>query len=307
MMRLVATSISWRGLWRKQAALPAEHGAWVFLLSPLVIGLAIGWRDRAGPAEPAAVALLVLGALAAFLLRQPVGLAVKALSGRRPRADLPAAAAWAAVYGGLGLAACAGLAALGHGRLLLLALPAAPVFAWHLWLVSRRAERRQALVEMLGSGVLAMAAPAGYWLLAAGPAQALWPPLDGGGAHVPGGVLALGLWLWLACWAQSAASIVYAYLRLAQRPLRSAPPWPERLRMAAPSLAFTTFNLAASAALSLAVAGLPLLLPLAFAVQWLEALYGGLLRPALGARPAAIGVRQLVVSVVFTGIVAIGR
>jgi hypothetical protein len=270
-------------VWRRTLALPSEHGAWVFLLSPLLIGVLAGAASGgAGPALPA-LALLVAARLAAFLLRQPASMMVKALSGRRARQDLAPAAVWLAAYGLVGLAAVAGLAALGFGFALVLAVPAVPVFAWHLLLISRRAERRQMLVEVVGSGALALAAPAGYWVAS--------------GASAPDPV---GWWLWALTWAQSAASIVYAYLRLAQRVLRAAPPPSERLQMGAPALLFTTVNLLAVAALA-AAAVLPAWLPLAYAVQWAEAIYGTL-RPAVGVRPTRIGLRQLAVSVVFTGV-----
>lgn len=272
-------------IWRRTLALPNDHGAWVFLLSPLLIGLLVGTASGgagplAGPARPA-LALLVVASLAAFLLRQPASMLVKALSGRRARQDLAPAAVWLAGYGLIGLAAVAGLAALGFGFVLVLAVPAVPVFAWHLLLISRRAERRQVMVEVVGSGVLALAAPAGYWVAR--------------GANAPDPI---GWWLWALAWAQSAASIVYAYLRLAQRGLRAAPPLPERWRMGAPALLFTTANLLAVAALAAAWV-LPPWVPLAYAVQWAEAIYGTL-RPAVGVRPTRIGLRQLAVSVVFT-------
>ena len=38
------------------------------------------------------------------------------------------------------------------------------VFAWYLWLVGRREERRQIGMELLATGVLALTAPAGYWV-----------------------------------------------------------------------------------------------------------------------------------------------
>lgn len=262
-----------RALLRRHIALPTDHGSWVFLLSPLLIGLFAGGRWTA------ATAYVVLGALAAFLFRQPAVVAVKAYSRRRPRADLPAARFWMLAYGGLGLLAVGGLVVEGYGFLLLLALPALPVFAWHNFLVARRAERRQVGVEIVASGVLALAAPA-----------ALWGALGYADPR--------GWWLWVLTWFQSAASIVYVYLRLAQRALPAAPPMAERLRMAGRALLYTTFNLAAVAALSLA-AVLPPLLPMPYGLQWLETLRGAL-RPAVGVRPTAIGVRQLIVSTVFT-------
>lgn len=128
-------------------------------------------------------------------------------------------------------------------------------------------------------GVLSLAAPAAYWV---GIEQ-----LD-----------AVGIWLWLLIWFQSAASIVYAYLRLEQRPLKQAPDLAGRLRMGARFLAYTTFNLAAVGLLSLG-GYLPPLLPIAYGLQWLESIYGTL-RPAVGVKPTRIGIRQLIVSIFFT-------
>lgn len=268
-MQTVAT----RSLFRRHIALPTDHGSWVFLLSPLLIGLFVGGRWT-----PASVPLVV-AALAAFLLRQPVTIAVKAYSGRRSRSDLPAARFWIMIYGLTGLFALAILLALGFWYLLALALPAAPVFGWHLYLVSRREERRQLGVEIVGSGVLALAAPA-----------ALWVTL--GHADPRGG------WLFVLTWFQSAASIVHAYLRLEQRELAAAPELRERLKMALRALLYTTFNLIAVAGLSF-TNNLPPLLPLPYALQWAETVWGTL-RPAIGVRPTLIGIRQLVVSILFT-------
>ena len=51
---------------RRQIALPQDHGSWVFLLSPLLIGLFTGGQFSA------ASAALIVAALAAFLIRQPL-------------------------------------------------------------------------------------------------------------------------------------------------------------------------------------------------------------------------------------------
>jgi hypothetical protein len=269
-MRLPLASAN---LLRRAIALPSDHGAWVFLLSPLLIGLFIGGRWNA------ATGWLLLGAFAAFLLRQPVSHAVKVLSNRRPRADGPAALFWSALYSLLGFIALGGLVANGAGFVLWLALPAWPVFFWHLWLISRRAERRQMGVEIVGSGVLALAAPAALWVATGAPAPAGWG-------------------LWLLTWMQSAASIVYAYLRLEQRVLRQMPSVAERLRMAHRALLYTGTN-----TLLVAVCGLGSLIPpglwAAFGLQLAETLWGAL-RPAAGLKPAQIGIRQTVVSALFT-------
>ncbi len=281
----MGVTLTRRSLLRRHIALPGEHGAWVFLLSPLLIGLFAGLEDasrRPGAAQPGgalAIALLVAAALSAFLLRQPVSIAVKALAGRRSRADVPAAAIWAGLYGLITLAAVAGLVALGFGSLLALGVPAVLVFGWHLVLISRRAERRQLGVEIVGSGALALAAPAAYWVAL-------------GAADVQ------GWWLWLLTWLQSAASIVYAYLRLAQRELPGWPPVAERLRLGRRALLYAAFNVLF--ALGLAVARqAPPLVPLPYLLQLAETVFGTL-RPAVKLRPTRIGVRQLIVSSLFT-------
>ena len=175
-------------LFRRQVALPQDHGSWVFILSPLLVGI------FAAPGFSPASINLIVAAMAAFLIRQPVTMAVKAYAGRRPRTDLPAARFWMVMYGAVLLAALAGLVAEGFFYVLYLAVPGVPIFAWHLWLVSRREERHRAGVEILATGVLALTAPAAFWV--------------GSGRYDPA-----GWWLWVLTWFQSAASIVYAYLR----------------------------------------------------------------------------------------------
>jgi len=262
-----------RSYLRLQYAITSEHGSWVFLLSPLLIGLFIG--DTFSFAS----FFLVIAVLAAFLIRQPVTIAVKAYSGRRSRADLPGARFWILVYGLIGIVALGGLLIEGYAYLLTLAIPGLPVFAWHLWLVSRRQERRKPGIEIIGSGVLALSAPAALWV-------------------ARGSMDPLGWWLFLLTWFQSAASIVYAYLRLQQREIKTMPPISERLRMGRRAMGYTTFNLAAVIALSLASI-LPTWLFVPYAIQWMETIYGTL-RPAVGFKPTRIGIRQLIVSTLFT-------
>jgi hypothetical protein len=162
-----------------------------------------------------------------------------------------------------------------------LVAPAIPVYAWHLFLVSRRAERRQMGVEIAGSGVLALVAAAAMWA--------------GRGQPDP-----RGWWLWGLVWFQSAASIVYTYLRLEQRSLPSVPNVAGRWRLGWRALACTTFSLLAVCTLSYRQV-VPAWLFLPYLLQWLESLWGTL-RPAIGARPARIGLRQLLVSSLFTAL-----
>ncbi|MCJ7695293.1 MAG: YwiC-like family protein, partial [Anaerolineaceae bacterium] len=141
-------------IFRKHIALPTDHGSWVFLFSPLFIGL------FAGESWTVASLCLIIGTLAAFLLRQPLSIVIKIHCGRRSRRDLPTAWFWVFVYGLISFLTIIGLILLGYTYILILAIPGILVFSWHLYLISKRAERRQAGVEIVASGVLALTAPA---------------------------------------------------------------------------------------------------------------------------------------------------
>ena len=260
-------------IFRKHIALPSDHGSWVFLFCPLLIGLFAGGRWTV------ASLCLIIAALAAFLLRQPLSIVVKIHSGRRSHRDLPTAWFWSIVYGMISILAVIGLILLGFIYLLILAIPGILVFSWHLYLISKRAERRQAGVEIVASGVLALTAPAVYWI--------------GIGSHNLTGWL-----LWLLIWAQSAASIVFAYLRLEQRQLTSPPNRKTRITMGRRSLLYSTFNLMTVIILSM-LRITPPLLPLAYAIQWFETIRG-VSNPAIGVKPTLIGLRQLAVSTIYT-------
>ena len=257
----------------KQIALPSDHGSWVFLLSPLIIGVFAG-RKFTG-----AHGWLILSALAVFMLRQPASFLVKSLSGRRSSSTTPVALFWLGFYGLICLAGIAGLVVEQAAYLLWLAIPGMAVFGWHLWLVSKRQERRQMGVDILGSGALALAAPAAYWIAA-------------------GGTDPLGWWLWILTWLQSAASIVYAFLRLDQRVLKEKPDRPDLWQMGRRALLYSGFNLGLTI-IGSAAGWLPLWIWIPFLLQFLEVVWGTL-NPAVGWKPTAVGFRQLAVSSLFT-------
>ncbi|HSL46363.1 MAG TPA: YwiC-like family protein [Anaerolineales bacterium] len=258
---------------RRHIFLPQDHGSWVFIFSPLLIGLFAGGRFSSASLS------LVVAALAAFLIRQPITVAVKAYAGRRTKSDLPAARFWMIVCGVIVIIALLGLIRAGYGYLLALAIPGAPVFAWHLWLVSKREERRQVNVEIIATGVLSLAAPAAYWV--------------GIGQYDP-----RGWWLWLLVWAQTAASIVYAYLRLGQRELVQVPTRNELWELGIRVFMYTTFNLLFTFVLG-QFSILPRFIFIPYLVQWLETLWG-VFNPAIKWKPTRIGVRQLIVSTLWT-------
>jgi hypothetical protein len=258
---------------KKQIFLPQDHGSWVFILSPLTIGI------FAGKNFSLATLYLIVTAMSAFMLRQPMSMAVKAYAGRRSKDDLPSARFWILVYAVIALLALIGLISKGFFYLLYLVVPGALVFAWHLWLVSQRAERRQAGIEIVATGVLSLAAPAAYWV--------------GVGYYDP-----LGWWLWLLTWLQSAASIVHAYMRLEQREQDKGPERIGGWNLGRRAALYTSFNLVLSATFGL-VAVLPSLIFTPFLIQWLETMWG-IFHPATGWKPTRIGIRQLIVSILWT-------
>lgn len=162
-------------------------------------------------------------------------------------------------------------------------MPALPVLLWYLWLVSRREERRKPMVEIAGSGVLGLAAPAVYW---AGIGEVNWS----------------GWLLWLLLWLQAIGSIVYAYLRLSQREWQSIPPLRVRLSAARLPLAVCGGSIAGVALLALSGWFSPLVTA-AYLIQFAETVWGTF-KPAVGVKPTAIGVRQLMISTLFMFIFA---
>ena len=264
---------------------PTNHGSWVWWLGPFAIGTAAGGR----PAGDAAA--LFIAALAGFLVHHPAAIAVKAATRRRAPADLGPALVWVALFALAAASAVPCLVWHGHARVLWLALPGAIVFALHLVLVARRRERRQLAIEILEGGVLALAAPAAY-------------AVSGGLRDAEGWVL------WALCWVQTAGAIVNVFVQLPPRPVpstglassaRPETPPPARVRPRLPlgalSLALQLLGLVLVA--SFAVAGeAPWWALGPFAIVAVEAL-GNVVRAPAGRRPADVGVRQLVVSVLF--------
>jgi hypothetical protein len=264
---------------RRHYLLPPEHGSWIWWIGPLLIGVA------AAGAWTTDIAAFAAAAFAAFLLRQPVTILVKIRSGRRPSHDLRPALFWAVIASLTVALAAAALIRSGHARVLVLAVPGVLVFGWHLWLVSRREERGQLGVEVVGAGVLALTAPGAYWVC------------GGTSAGLP--------WLlWLLCWLQAAASIVLVYFRLGCRKLQAIPPLRERMRDGSRTLAYNGFNAVLASALALAAA-IPELMASAFLLMLLDAI-AAVARPPVGLPPTRIGVRQLLASSLFVVLCVIG-
>lgn len=260
-------------IFQRKIAIPNDHGSWVFLLSPLLIGF-----FTAGKWNLASWYLMATAA-AAFLVRQPVLMMVKSYSGRRTRKDLPVARFWFSFYSLVGLMGLIQLARLGYKYIFWLALPGIIVFGWHLWLVRKREERHRIGVDILAGGALSLAAPAAYWVSVGQPDP-------------------IGWWLWGLTWFQTAASIVYAFLRLEQRLLEEIPTTKQKWGLGRRALLYSGFNLVFVLLASL-MNWLPPWIWLAYTLQLMEAIWGTLV-PAVKVKPTRIGIRQLIVSTLFT-------
>jgi hypothetical protein len=240
--------------------LPTEHGGWGFLFEPIVIGLV---------AAPSAAGLwLSLAALAAFLARQPIKVAMDDWRHGRRVARTPVARAIAAAY-----LLAAGLALLG-------AVASARQAFWPL---------------AFALGPLAIVT---LWYDSRGESRRLLPELSG--ATALGGVAAaMGLgagWSWLPAlglWASALIRVLPAIMTVRERVRRLHDETPDARGPAA------AHALALVAAVSLAVADL---LPsgTAMVAAFLAARAAWQLRPGAPGVPAMrLGIRELV-----TGLVA---
>jgi hypothetical protein len=265
-------------LWKKHYALPSEHGAWSWWLGPFLVGIAAarlpGWD----------LLILLVAAFASFFLHQPAAIATRALAGRRPEKDLGLALPWVGAYALVAISTVAWLVLRGHTALLWLAALGVPFFAFHLGLTYRKAERRQMAVEMVGAGVMALWAPAAYWV-------------GGGSDHLEPWIL------WALTWAQSMGAIANVYLRLEQRRWAAVPLRGERLRAGRRTLVHHLLGGLLSVAF--AASGLaPWLTVAAFGAVLADAI-DSILRPMVGVRPPQIGFRQLASTSLFVALMLV--
>lgn len=268
-----------QALFQRRYILPSEHGSWIWWIGPYCIGIA-----AAGQFSPHLITLFA-AMLAAFLLRQPMTIFVKTLANRRNQRERLPALIWTGTYATCASAAFCMLLFAGFGRLIGLLIPGIPVFIWHLYLVSQRAERGQRGIEIVGAGVLALAAPASYWVAEGSSNSLAWT-------------------LWAISWLQSAASIVLVYQRLHERSLDVDGPIRERLRRSSRSFAYHAFNVTL-ASLAYFLVGIPWLVIFAFVLMLIDAV-DAIRSPARGWKPTRIGLRQLFASSLFMLLVVVG-
>ncbi len=251
----------------KPVALPIEHGAWSFLLEPVILGLVL--------VPSASGFCLGIAALAAFLTRHPLRLA--ALDYRKgtryPRTGLAErfALAYAAVASVFAFAA---LALADHG--FLVAVFAAVPLALGALALDLRGRGRDLAVEITGSSALGASATAIV--------------LAGGGSER----VAWTAWLLLAL--RAVTAIVYVRARLDLERTGDSPVFGVTMLHAVVLmvvLGLMSFRLA------------PALAVLAFAMLLFRAAYG-LLSPSRGVRAQVVGVQEVFFGLVTLALVAIG-
>ena len=259
-------------LWNKQYAVPQEKGAWIWWIAPLLIGIAA--------AEQITLALvpLTIAALTGFLLRQPLTLLVKTLSGRRHQRNLLPVSIWLGFYSLILTTCAAWLWFTGHRWILGLAAITAPVVFWHEWLVSRSEERRQPLLDIAAAVAAGATAPAAYWAC--------------------GGTAALTPWiLWLLVSLQASASIVHMFLRFHQRLYTEMPHLGDRWKEGSLPLAHHVCNVLTSTWMA----------DLGWISGWVVAAFGvtlaegifAVVHPQINQPARALGMRQLGTSTLF--------
>lgn len=259
-------------IWKKHYAIPSEHGSWIWWIGPLL------WGTFAGGIWTEALLWLTLAALAAFLSRQPASILIKTFSHRRPERDRIPAFIWLCAYSSTAFLAVTQLIRLDHSRVLWLALPAIPILVWHFSLIAKRRERKQIGIEIIGTGALALSAPAAFWI--SGGSDPLLPWI-----------------LWLASWLQSAASITLVYLRLDQIEWDQGLALEAGLRRGSRTLTYHGFNFLLGWFLVF-TGMLGSLAGVAFTLMLLDAIQS-IARPAVNSRPRSIGMRQLLFSSLF--------
>jgi hypothetical protein len=251
----------------RSVALPSEHGGWGFLLEPVLLGLMAAGSGNG--------ILLALAALGAFLIHQPLKIALKdRLKGQRALRTV-----WAERFAvGYGLLAFVPFIIILQGvdfTFLIPLLFAIPFIVVQLFYDSRN-KSRVLIPELSGAFALAMIAPSiailGGWLLA--PA----------------------LVLWLLLIARSAPSILYVRARLKlehDKPADPRPAWAAHL-VALFGVVILVFS---NAAPRLAVAAMLMLSARAFV---------GLSKYRKPRRASMIGMQEMIYGFVTAALFAFG-
>ena len=231
--------------------LPKEHGSWVMWSVPLIVGAAVApvWQWR--------TLILIVAALACFLLRYPLATIIKTRKKprKRPTSDRTDLIRWSIGYGALASLCGAWLILIEHlAALIPIGLIGATLVAFNLWLVYRKQDM-SAYGELAGIAGLALGAPLTYYAASG--------QLDG-----------TALMLWLVNALYFGGTVFYIKLKVRQQPRVPAPDrLTERLLKGRACLTYQGVVLTIVIVL-VALAHMPALLPLAFAPMTLKMIYG---------------------------------
>lgn len=158
-----------RVIFRKNLVLPAEHGSWAWLFIPYLVGVAVTGAINT------AVFLVLLGGLAAFLLRQPATAWLRIRQGRGRQADRPLAVGWTVGLATTAVLCFVGLLWIGLSDLLWLTMPLLGVLAVYLVVAfQRQADVRVMWMELAGAAGLAGMAPAAMVAVQGQLSQTAW-------------------------------------------------------------------------------------------------------------------------------------
>lgn len=198
----------------KRLIIPGEHGAWVWLLVPFLVGGVVAPELGQTAARSWLALLLVgLGGLSAFLLRQPAAAWQRMRQGKGSRDLAPLAAGWSLAFAAAALLCFGGLLALGRTALLALVGAGSGIFLLYLYAAQLgRAGMRALWMEAAGAAGLSLMAPAAVVAVTAQMPRAAW-----------------GLWGVLAL--QNVLAVLYVRLRLADTKNRPAGSQPAARRL----------------------------------------------------------------------------
>lgn len=189
-------------VYRKHIVMPAEHGAWAWLLVPFFVGTAVAGRFNLP------VLLTLLGGLALFFLRQPATVWLRVRRKKARAADGPIAVAWLGLFMAVGLLCLVGLLLLGRGMLAWLIGPFVLIFGLYLAAARYgRAGLRSLWMELAGAAALSMMAPAAAIAAAGRIENWMWP-------------------LWGLMAAQNVLGALYVRLRVYDTHNRAMKRWP---------------------------------------------------------------------------------
>ena len=251
----------------RSVALPIEHGGWAFLLEPIVLGLLVAWSWTGF--------VLSIGALAAFLLHQPLKTAFRdRMAGRRaPRTIW--AERFAAFYGLIAIASLGWVVWSAPSRVLVALGIFVPLASVQL-AYDVRGQSRALVPEIAGAAALA------------GIAVAI--------AMLDGWTVGLAMGLWGILVARSAPSIVYVRERLLL----------ERGKGARLAVTIAVHALAVIAVALLWWMGVSSLAATVATVLLLARACHGLSRWRIGRRPAMIGMQESFIGLGFVVAVWLG-